>query len=422
MITARPRAPWETHHLTSSFADLGLPEALLAALTAAGHTHPTPIQAEAIPHVLAGSDLLGIAQTGTGKTGAFALPLLAQRLATGSKAVPGAPQALIVAPTRELAGQIADTMKLYGAGTRLRWGLVVGGMPQRPQTRALERGVHVLIATPGRLIDLIDQGFCDLSRVEMLVLDEADRMLDLGFQQPILDIAARIGQRQTLLFSATMAPTVERFAARLLRQPVRVEVKGETVAVDRVAQEVHFMAHPEKRSFVTELLQDPALARVILFTRTKHGAERLAEHLSRVDIAAEAIHGDKAQRQRQRALDRFRDGRARVLVATDVAARGIDVPEVSHVINFDLPNEAETYVHRIGRTARAGRHGIALSLCAPDETGYLRDIERLTGQDLGAGPAPRRSGPPPKRGRSSAPAKGRGQDRGRRPARGRPAA
>ncbi len=408
--------------MTNSFADLGLPEALTDALAAAGHATPTPIQAQAIPAALAGRDLMGIAQTGTGKTGAFALPLLARRLAAGGKAIAGAPKALVLAPTRELATQIAEAMKLYAAGSRLRWGLVVGGMPQRPQTRALERGLHVLIATPGRLLDLVDQGFCELGLVETLVLDEADRMLDLGFQQPILKIAELVGTRQTLLFSATMAPAVERFAARLLRDPARVEVKGESVAVDRIAQRVHFVAQPDKRGFVVDLLNDPELARVILFTRTKHGADRLAEHLSRVDIRAEAIHGDKAQRQRQRALDRFRDGHARVLVATDVAARGIDVPDVSHVINFDLPNEAETYVHRIGRTARAGRHGVALSLCAPDERASLRDIERFTGQDLGAGPAPRPSGPTGTRTSRGGPAKRRDPARGPRANRGRPAA
>lgn len=373
--------------LTSSFAELGLPEPLLAALQTAGHDTPTPIQARAIPLVLDGSDLLGVAQTGTGKTGAFTLPMLARMLTRKrGRPAPKRPRALVLSPTRELAGQIAQTLKLYAAGTRMRWAVVVGGVPQRPQQRSLERGVDVLVATPGRLLDLVGQGLCALDDVDTLVLDEADRMLDLGFQKPILEIAEHIGtERQTLLFSATMPPAVERFASQLLRAPARVEIEAPRITVDSIAQEVHFVEQPAKRRFLMELLDDPELARVILFTRTKHGAERLADHLTDADIAAEAIHGNKAQGARQRALARFRDGRARVLVATDVAARGIDIPDVTHVINFDLPNEAETYVHRIGRTGRAGRTGVALSFCAPDERAYLRAIERLTRQDLGGG-------------------------------------
>ncbi|MFP4126362.1 MAG: DEAD/DEAH box helicase [Alphaproteobacteria bacterium] len=380
---------------TTSFTALGLSERLCATLEAAGHQTPTPVQAEAIPPLLAGRDLLGIAQTGTGKTAAFLLPILAGRLAAGDRPAKGGARALILTPTRELAAQVAAAFDLYAKGTRLNRAVVVGGVPQGPQVKSLARGVDVLVATPGRLLDLVDQRRCDLATVETLVLDEADRMLDLGFREPIRRIAGRVApDRRTALFSATMAPAIERLAGELLHDPVRVEVKAKTVAVERIAQHVHFLAQPAKRDFVLDLLADPDLSRVILFTRTKHGAERLAAHLSRADVAADAIHGDKTQKARDRALAGFRRGHTRVLVATDVAARGIDVPEVSHVINFDLPQDAETYVHRIGRTGRAGRDGVAVSFCAPDERDRLRDIERLTGLDLGAGPA-RRAGPKP---------------------------
>jgi len=395
---------------TTSFTALGLPERLCTALAAADHHTPTPVQAEAIPPLLAGRDLLGIAQTGTGKTAAFLLPILAARLAAGDRPAPGGARALIVTPTRELAAQVAAAFDLYAKGTRLSRAVVVGGVPQGPQVKGLARGVDVLVATPGRLLDLVDQRRCDLSAVETLVLDEADRMLDLGFREPIRRIAGLVApDRRTAMFSATMAPAIEKLAGELLTAPVRVEVKAKTVAVERIAQHVHFLAQPAKRDFVLDLLADPDLSRVILFTRTKHGAERLAEHLSRADVAADAIHGDKTQKARDRALAGFRRGRTRVLVATDVAARGIDVPEVSHVINFDLPQDAETYVHRIGRTGRAGRDGVAVSFCAPDERDRLRDIERLTGLDLGAGPARRAGAKPANRNR-------------RRPRRDRPAA
>ena len=378
-----------------SFADLGLPERLCTTLDAAGHHTPTPVQVEAVPPLLAGRDLMGIAQTGTGKTAAFLLPILAERLAAGDRPARGGARVLILTPTRELAAQVATAFDLYAQGTRLSRGVVVGGVPQRPQVQRLARGVDVLVATPGRLLDLVDQGRCDLSLVETLVLDEADRMLDLGFREPIRRIAGLVAPgRRTAMFSATMAPAIETLARELLTAPERVEVKAETVAVERIAQHVHFLAQPAKRDFVVDLLGDPELSRVILFTRTKHGAERLAEHLTRADVAADAIHGDKTQKARDRALAGFRRGRTRVLVATDVAARGIDVPEVSHVINFDLPQDAETYVHRIGRTGRAGREGTAVSFCAPDERDRLRDIERLTGLDLGAGPV-RREGRKP---------------------------
>jgi ATP-dependent RNA helicase RhlE len=378
-----------------SFAALGLPERLCATLDAAGHHTPTPVQAEAVPPLLAGRDLLGIAQTGTGKTAAFLLPVLADRLAAGDRPAKGGARALVLTPTRELAAQVATAFDLYAEGTRLSRAVVVGGVPQGPQVKRLARGIDVLVATPGRLLDLVDQGRCDLAQVATLVLDEADRMLDLGFREPIRRIAGLVAPgRRTAMFSATMAPAIETLARELLAAPVRVEVKAEAVAVERIAQRVHFLDQPAKREFVLELLSDPDLARVILFTRTKHGAERLAQHLSRADVAADAIHGDKTQKARDRALAGFRRGHTRVLVATDVAARGIDVPEVTHVINFDLPQDAETYVHRIGRTGRAGRAGVAVSFCAPDERGRLRDIERLTGLDLGAGPLRREARKP----------------------------
>jgi ATP-dependent RNA helicase RhlE len=373
-----------------SFAALGLPERLCTTLDAVGHHTPTPVQVEAVPSLLAGRDLLGIAQTGTGKTAAFLLPILAARLAAGDRPGRGGARALVVTPTRELASQVAAAFDLYARGTRLARGVVVGGVPQGPQVKALARGVDVLVATPGRLLDLVDQGRVDLAQVDTLVLDEADRMLDLGFRQPIRRIAGLVAPgRRTAMFSATMAPAIETLARELLADPVRVEVKAATVAVERIAQRVHFVEQPAKRDFVLDLLADPELSRVILFTRTKHGAERLAKHLSRAEVAADAIHGDKTQKARDRALAGFRGGVTRVLVATDVAARGIDVPDVSHVVNFDLPQDAETYVHRIGRTARAGRDGVAVSFCAPEERPRLRDIERLTGLDLGAGAPPR---------------------------------
>ena len=393
-----------------SFAALGLPERLCTTLAAAGHHTPTPVQVRAIPSLLAGRDLLGIAQTGTGKTAAFLLPILAARLAAGDRPERGGARALIVAPTRELAAQVATAFDLYAAGTPLTRGVVVGGVPQGPQVKRLARGVDVLVATPGRLLDLVDQGRCDLAQVETLVLDEADRMLDLGFRRPIARIAALVGaDRRTAMFSATMAPSIATLAGELLDDPVRVEVAAATVAVERIAQRVHFLPQPAKRDFVLELLADPELSRVILFTRTKHGAERLAQHLGRAEVAADAIHGDKTQNARDRALHGFRQGRTRVLVATDVAARGIDVPAVSHVINFDLPQDAETYIHRIGRTGRAGRDGVAVSFCTPEERGRLREIEQLIGLDLGAGPARREARAPANRS-------------GRRPSRARRAA
>jgi ATP-dependent RNA helicase RhlE len=372
----------------TSFTDLGISEALRHALQAETYLTPTPIQAQAIPVLLAGKDILGIAQTGTGKTAAFLLPILQHLAANRAAPPPRGTRALVLAPTRELAAQIGERARAYGQRLGLRHTIVFGGVGIRPQIAALARGVDLLIATPGRLLDLIGQGRLQLGQVAYLVLDEADRMLDMGFIRDVRKIVALLPrQRQSLLFSATMPPEIARLAGELLRAPVRVEVSPPTRTADRIDQRVFMVAAAAKRAFLTDLLADPALARVMVFTRTKHGANRVAEHLERAGIAAEAIHGNKSQGARQRALERFRTGAARVLVATDIAARGIDVDDVSHVINFDIPNVPESYVHRIGRTARAGASGIAISLCDPGERAYLREIERLTNRQLTGTPS-----------------------------------
>ena len=367
----------------SNFRDLGVAEALQRALRAEDYLTPTPIQTQAIPVLLTGKDILGIAQTGSGKTAAFALPILSKIIALGSKRRPKTARALVLAPTRELAVQIGERARAYGHHLGLRHAVVYGGVGIRPQIAALSRGVDLLIATPGRLLDLIQQGQLRLDRVNHLVLDEADRMLDMGFIRDVRKIVAMTPkERQSLLFSATMPQEIGRLAAELLRAPVRIEVTPPASTVDRVEQRAYMVPMPSKRAFLTRLLGDPALSRVLVFTRTKHGANRVAEHLEKAGIVAEAIHGNKSQGARQRALEMFRAGKARVLVATDIAARGIDVTDISHVVNFDIPNEPETYVHRIGRTARAGASGIALSLCDGSERGFLRDIERLTRQQI----------------------------------------
>ncbi|MFW5833279.1 MAG: DEAD/DEAH box helicase [Pseudomonadota bacterium] len=393
--------------MTLSFAELGVAEPLTLALADAGHTTPTPIQAQAIPPLLDGRDVLGIAQTGTGKTAAFLLPIMSRLLAEPKPNPKRGAKVLVLAPTRELAQQISDAFKLYAQKhTRLWQAVIVGGVPQSRQERAMARGVDLLVATPGRLLDLVDQGAVRLDAVETLVLDEADRMLDMGFAPAMKRIAAliRAEQRHTILFSATMPKAVDALAAELLNEPVRCEIKAETISVERIEQQVHMVPQAKKRAFLTDLLANPALARVILFTRTKHGADRVCEHLERGGIDAEAIHGNKAQGARQRALKRFRAGEARVLVATDIAARGIDVPGVTHVINFDLPVEVETYVHRIGRTARAGCEGIAISLCDPAETKQLEAIRRYV---------ERKGEPEPVRhARSGGPRRGQGRPAG----------
>ncbi len=368
----------DTSNNTPAFADLGLAEPLLRALNAAGYTTPTPIQARSIPMLLQGRDMLGLAQTGTGKTAAFALPILHHLAAEKAHVAPKSVRALILAPTRELAVQIGDSFKTYGRDLRLRHAVILGGVSQGPQVRALSRGVDILIATPGRLMDLLNQRHLRLDKVSHLVLDEADRMLDMGFIRDVRKIVAALPkQRQSLLFSATMPTEVAKLAAEMLHNPERVEVTPQKVAVERITQSVHHVMTPDKRPLLENLLQDPALSRVIVFTRTKHRANRVAEQLEKAGISADAIHGNKSQNARQKALDAFRKGKARVLVATDIAARGIDIDDITHVINFDLPNDAESYVHRIGRTARAGKAGRAVAFCAPAEFNDLKAIEKV---------------------------------------------
>jgi ATP-dependent RNA helicase RhlE len=361
----------------TSFSDLGLAPTLLKALATEGYTTPTPIQEQAIPLALAGRDVQGIAQTGTGKTAAFALPIL-QRLAAGNRrAAPKTCRALILAPTRELAGQIAESFQAYGCNTGLRVALVFGGVPKPRQSRALAQGVDILVATPGRLLDHLNDRAVRLDSVEVLVLDEADHMLDLGFIVPIRKIAAMTpATRQTLLFTATMPGEISKLAGGLLRDPAHVAVAPAASTVDRVSQHVLFVDSAAKRPALRNILR-AGQGRTLVFTRTKHGADRVVKYLDEHGLPSAAIHGNKSQGQRERALAGFRDGSTRVLVATDIAARGIDVDDVTHVINFDLPNVPESYVHRIGRTARAGASGIAISLCGPEERPFLRGIEKL---------------------------------------------
>jgi ATP-dependent RNA helicase RhlE len=366
----------DTLYMTD-FAGLDLAQPILRAIADEGYTTPTPIQLQSIPPLLEGRDLLGIAQTGTGKTAAFALPLLHRLAQQRGAAKRGKPRALILAPTRELAGQIGDSFKSYGRHLRLRGTVVFGGSNIRPQIRALNQGVDLLVATPGRLLDLMNQGHVQLDHIEAFVLDEADRMLDMGFLPDVKRITAKLpAGRQTLLFSATMPKTIETLAANLLRDPVQVEIAPAASTAERVEQRVLFVAKADKRALLSELLNDETISRVLVFTRTKHGADRVARHLQRDGIRADAIHGNKAQNARQRALKSFADGKIRALVATDIAARGIDVDGITHVVNFDLPNEPESYVHRIGRTARAGAAGVAISFCDQAERAYLADIEK----------------------------------------------
>jgi ATP-dependent RNA helicase RhlE len=362
-----------------SFAEFGFTAPILDALAAQGYTTPTPIQTQAIPQVLGGRDLCGIAQTGTGKTAAFALPILQRLGSTPRATTSGRCRALVLAPTRELASQILDSFRGYGRGMPFAAAVVYGGVPIGTQQRQLAAGLDILVATPGRLLDLIDRKSLSLSRVEVLVLDEADRMLDLGFIDALRRIVRLLPRRrQTLLFSATMPRPIAALAEQYLDDPVTVAVAPAATTVASVDQGVVFVASAEKRALLAKLLEDPALARVLVFTRTKHGADRVAQHLGDAGIDAAAIHGNKSQPQRERALAGFRAGRTRVLVATDIAARGIDVENVSHVINFELPNVPEDYVHRIGRTARAGAAGTAISFCCDEERPYLSGIEKLT--------------------------------------------
>jgi len=362
----------------NKFSELGLAEPIERALHDRNHTIPTPIQAQAIPKLLDGRDMLGIAQTGTGKTAAFALPILHQLSANRANTGPRRPRALILAPTRELAIQIGEEFRAYAKHMSVRQTVIFGGVGQSPQVKALARGLEVLVATPGRLLDLMNQRHLKLDAVEFFVLDEADRMLDMGFVRDVRKIIAALPKtRQSLLFSATMPGEISKLSGEILNDPIRVEVTPQATPIERIEQSVYHVDQTGKLNLLTDILSDPALSRVIVFARTKHRANRVAERLDRSGIKSDAIHGNKSQGARQTALKRFRAGQVRVLVATDIAARGIDVDSISHVINFELPNEPESYVHRIGRTARAGNGGSAISFCDSSERAFLRDIERL---------------------------------------------
>jgi ATP-dependent RNA helicase RhlE len=365
----------------SNFEKLGLSTAVLKALAAEAYATPTPIQLKAIPPVLAGRDLLGIAQTGTGKTAAFATPILDRLTLHARRANSRTCRTLVLSPTRELASQIEESFRTYGRFLKLNTAVVFGGVPINRQMRTLQNGVDVVVATPGRLLDLIHQRALSLAELEIFVLDEADQMLDMGFIHDIRKIVAMLPKaRQSLFFSATMPREMADIAAKILRNPVHVAVTPAATTVDKVEQKVIFCETRTKQALLHKLLEDKSISRALVFSRTKHGANRIVQHLDAAGIPADAIHGNKSQPQRERALAAFRAGQSRLLVATDIAARGIDVDGVTHVINFDLPNVAESYVHRIGRTARAGADGIAISFCDREERAYLRDIERLTRQ------------------------------------------
>ena len=383
-----PFSVHKDHYLVTmtNFDGLGLVEPLRLALKAENYLKPTPIQVRTIPLLAEGKDLLGIAETGTGKTAAFALPILQRLSLQRLPRTPGAPHALILAPTRELAGQIAERFGAYGRRLPLRTAVIFGGVNQHHQVKALKAGVDILIATPGRLLDLCNQRHVRLDKVSILVLDEADRMLDMGFirdVQKIVSLCKR--ERQTLLFSATMPPPIAKLAHEILDNPVRVDIAPPKVAVDRISQRVYFVGAKEKRALLENLLTDRRMDRVLVFTRTKRGADRVCRNLVQAGMSAVALHGNKAQNARVRALEAFRSGHVRILVATDIAARGIDVPNISHVVNYELPNEPESYVHRIGRTARAGAEGAALSFCDQTERPYLQAIERLMRSTVSVG-------------------------------------
>ena len=361
-----------------SFTELPLIEPLQRAVKEEGYTVPTPIQAQSIIPLLEGKDLLGCAQTGTGKTAAFTLPIL-QKLTEHKKAAfRNTPRVLILAPTRELAAQIDQSIRTYGKHLRITSAVIFGGVGQGPQVHALNRGVDILVATPGRLLDLMNQGHVRLSEIEIFVVDEADRMLDMGFIDDIKRIIHKLpSKRQSLFFSATLEPKVVALARTLVRDPIHVTINPEKLTVDRIEQSVYFVDKERKDTLLLKLVQDPAVQRVIVFTQMKHVANKVSVMLRRAGVNAEAIHGNKSQAARTFALDAFRRGKVKVLVATDIAARGIDVEAISHIINYELPNEPETYVHRIGRTARAGAEGQAISFCSASERGYLNSIERL---------------------------------------------
>jgi ATP-dependent RNA helicase RhlE len=385
---------------SATFDNLPLCAPLKRAVAAAGYTQPTAIQSAAIPHLVDGRDLLGCAQTGTGKTAAFALPILHRLAAANRHATPRAPRVLVLSPTRELAAQIGESFAAYGRYLSIRHTVIYGGVGQHAQVQAIAKGVHVLVATPGRLQDLMQQRHVRLDQLEVFVLDEADRMLDMGFLPDIRRIVAALPrQRQSLFFSATMPPSIAELAESLLTEPVRVAVAPVASPVERIEQRVLHVAHEGKRGLLNQLLENDALHRVLVFTRTKRRAEFVSRQLRSEGIRADAIHSDKSQTARNHALHGFRTGRTRVLVATDIAARGLDVDDVSHVINYDLPHEPESYVHRIGRTGRAGASGVAYTFCSPPERAALREIETLLGGRI---PAEGNSGPEPNSSREKA--------------------
>jgi ATP-dependent RNA helicase RhlE len=374
-----------------SFASLGLSEALVSAIEAAGYTQPTPVQQRAIPAVLQGRDLMVAAQTGTGKTGGFALPILERLFPNGhpdksQRHGPRQPRVLVLTPTRELAAQVHDSFKVYARDLKFVSAVIFGGVGTNPQVQAMARGVDVLVACPGRLLDLAGQGSVDLSRVEILVLDEADRMLDMGFVHDVKKVLARLpAKRQNLLFSATFSNDITALAGKLLHNPERIEVTPPNTTVERIEQRVFRLSSSHKRSLLAHLITAGAWEQVLVFTRTKHGANRLAEYLDKHGLSAVAIHGNKSQNARTKALADFKAGQVRIMVATDIAARGLDIDQLPHVVNFELPNVDEDYVHRIGRTGRAGRSGEAISLVAPDEEKLLKSIERMTKQKIADG-------------------------------------
>lgn len=358
------------------FEDLELMQPLLRAIEKQGYTEPTPIQVQAIPHISAGRDLIGLAQTGTGKTAAFALPVLQYLLQNDKKKRPI--RVLVLAPTRELASQIAQSFKDYGHYTPLNQMTIFGGVNQKRQVKQINKGVDIVVATPGRLLDLMNQKLVHFSGLDVLVLDEADRMFDMGFLPDIKRIISRLPkQRQNLLFSATMPSDIKALASTILQDPVTVAVTPQSTPVEAIEQQVFFVDKSDKRKLLQHLLNKRDMQRTLVFTRTKHGADRLSKQLNKADISAGPIHGNKSQASREKTLARFKSGQIQVLVATDIVARGIDVDDISHVVNYDLPNETESYVHRIGRTGRAGAEGIALSFCSADEQKYLKAIQRL---------------------------------------------
>ena len=367
------------------FTDLPIIEPILKALEAEGYVNPTPIQEQSIPHTLKGRDMLGCAQTGTGKTAAFAVPILQRLMEMGPppKGQRRPIRSLILTPTRELAIQIEESFTSYGRNLPLRHAVIFGGVGQKPQTDALERGVDILVATPGRLLDLIQQGFVRLRDLEIFVLDEADRMLDMGFIHDVKRVIAQLPkERQSLFFSATMPPEIANLANTILYKPITVEVTPVSSTAEKVSQSVFFVEKNDKKRLLIHLLEDKSIRSALVFTRTKHGANRLAGDLVKAGVRSEAIHGNKSQSARQNALSNFKSGTTRVLVATDIAARGLDIEELSHVINYELPNVPETYVHRIGRTGRAGASGEALSFCQEDELPFLKDIQKLIRQEV----------------------------------------